>query len=54
MPAAMERLEVLVVQAAMDSALAVPNEAGRAAFTSSLEDLLSCLQSMRGLSPAHP
>ena len=38
----------------MDSASATPNEAGHTVFASSVEDLLSGLQSISGLSPVHP
>ena len=50
----MEHMDVLVEQADMDGALAVPNEAAHAVVSSYVEGLLSYLQSMRGLSPAHP
>ena len=50
----MEHMDVLVEQADMDGALAVPNEAAHAEVSSYVEGLLSYPQSMRGLSPAHP
>ena len=52
--AAMEHMDVLVEQADMNGALAVPNEAAHVEVSSYVEGLLSYLQSMRELSPAHP
>ena len=54
MTVAMDHLDVVVEQADMDGASAAPNEVAHAGFSSCIEGLLAYLQSMRGLSPAHP